>query len=159
MYTATLTFTKTEDGRIRLEWSDDDPISAFVTADTAEDALRVLVEHGNFTGEWLRQEAEELSTPAPVEQATLGLARRVAVAPDDIKTLVQDHVGTGNLLRIDYRDNEGVLTTGRLIEPRNTWTNHPATNWTYLRAYDHGRGGERTFRMDRIERAELVEEV
>lgn len=157
MYKATFTFTKTEDGQVRLEWSDDDPISVFVVADTAEAALRLLVEHGDFTGSWQDQD-DKLSAPEPVEPPTLGLARRVAVAPDDIKALVEANLGNGNLLRIDYRDTVGVLTTNRLIEPKNSWNNAPSTPWTYMRAYDYGREEQRTFRLDRIERAELVED-
>lgn len=155
MYKATLTFSKTDDGRVRLEWSDQDPISAFVVGDTAADALRLIADHGDFEGQWLDQ--EELSTPA-VEPATLGLARRVAVAPDDIAALFKEYVGTGNLLRIDYRDNEEVLTTNRLIEPKTSW-NSAHGDWTYVRAYDYGRHEQRTFRLDRIERAELDEDA
>ena len=153
-YVATLTFTKTADDRVQLVWSDHDPLDVCVVADTAEAALRLLAEHGDFEGQWLHQ--DELSTPE--EQATLGLARRVAVSPEDIRSLVLANVGNGNLLRIDYRDNDAVLTTNRLIEPKTTWDNHPATSITYMRAYDHGRGELRTFRLDRIERAELVED-
>jgi hypothetical protein len=163
LYTATLTFTKTDDGRVRLEWADHDPISAFVTADTAEAAVALIAEHGDFSGQWLDQETPELSTPEP-EPATLGLARKVAIAPDDIRKLVEDYLNADDLLRIDYRDNEGVVTTGRLIEPKSTFSPSRVSarrltpGEEYLRAYDYGRGEMRTFRMDRIERVEVVEQ-
>jgi hypothetical protein len=150
-YSAQLNITKLDDGRFRAEVIDTDPEFVGAIGSTAEDAAVAAVGACDFNSMF------ELSAPEPVEPSTLGLARRVAVAPDDIKALVEANKGTGNLLRIDYRDTEGVLTTNRLIEPKNTWNNHPATDWTYMRAYDHGRREQRTFRLDRIERAELVE--
>ncbi len=160
-YTATLTFSHAEDGQVRLEWSDHDPISAFVTAPTPADALRVLADHGDFDGQWMDQ--EQLSKSEPEDKPTLGLARKVAIGPDDIRTLVSEYLNADDLLRIDYRDGDGVLTTGRLIEPKSTFatSRHMGRELAevvhYLRAYDCGRGEIRTFRIDRIERAEVVE--
>lgn len=150
-YSAQLNITKLDDGRFRAEVIDTDPEFVGAIGSTAEDAAIAAVGACDFNSMF------ELS-PEPVEQATLGLARRVAVAPNDIKALIEANLGNGNLLRIDYRDTMGVLTTNRLIEPKNSWNNAPSTPWIYMRAYDYGRGEQRTFRLDRIERAELVED-
>lgn len=154
MYKAELTFIKTDDGRVRLEWTDDDPLSVFVTADTAEDALRLFAEHGDFGGSWL-EAAEELSAPA--EPNTLGLARKVAVGEDDIKVLIDGAAHDANEVRIDYVDALGQRTNERLILPRNTFNTRGYSGQEYVTAYDYKSGEIRSFRLDRIERAELVE--
>ena len=155
MYQATLTFTKTDDGRVRLEWADTDPLSVFVTADTAEEAIRLIAEHGDFSDEsiWLQAAPEPDATPEP---RTLGLARRVAVSPLAIKTLIEDAYRRGGGVRIDYVDAMGERTYERLIDPKNAFHTRGYSTNEYVTAYDYKRGEMRSFRLDRIQRAEDV---
>lgn len=162
MYKAELTFSRTEDGKVRVVWHDHEKLDATVVADSAEEALKIFAEHGDWEGQWLDAEQNELSTPT--EPSTLGLASRVAIASDTIRQLIAEALEDGALLRIDYRDGENVYTTNRLIRPDSTYalggfggsSGDPATDM-YLRSYDYGRSSQRTFRIDRIERAELAE--
>ncbi len=153
-YTAQLTITKLDDDRFRADVIDDDPEFVGAFDSTAELAAIKAVGACDFNSYF-----EQLSTVEAAEQAerpTLGLARRVAVAPNDIKALVKENLDNGRLLRIDYRSREGMLTTNRLIEPK--FVDTTINGNSYLRAYDFGRSEQRTFRVDRIERAELIED-
>ena len=88
----------------------------------------------------------------------LSISRRVAVSPSDIRSLLTDAIDTDNEVEISYRDESGILSTRR-VKPARLARGHRAMRhsiWEYLTAYDVSKRGLRTFRLDRIESAEVI---
>jgi predicted DNA-binding transcriptional regulator YafY len=101
-------------------------------------------------------EADEARQPgsAPAE-ISLGLSRRVAVSTGDIRALIEQAIdGTDRSIEIDYTDAEGAQTT-RTIKPASFEQSSRGWRTTdLLIAFDVDKGEPRTFRLDRITRAE-----
>jgi predicted DNA-binding transcriptional regulator YafY len=77
-----------------------------------------------------------------------------ADAPDPATSLVlADAIARGRRVRIGYRSHAGAATE-RELSPHGLVVH--AGRW-YLAAHDHGRQAMRTFRVDRISRAAVVE--
>lgn len=110
------------------------------------------------------ENAADLVDPEVVRTATAKL-RRIAgglvvdVTPEATPTsaevaVVRDAVAAGQVLRITYRDAAG-RRSERLLDPQQMfWSD----GWTFLRASDHGDTVVKSFRTDRIESAEMLDE-
>jgi len=149
MDTFTLTLERVDDKTVRATLTETENRGAFALGHTAADAISTLIQFSEF-----EVDQQELSKP---ETRTLGLARRVAVAAENIKALIEGAYRRGECVRIDYVDAINNRTTDRLIEPRNTFHTRGYSTAEYVNAYDFERGAMRSFRLDRIERAEAVE--
>ena len=110
------------------------------------------------------ENAADLVDPDVVRTATAKLRRiagglvvdvtPVAVPTSDEVAVVRDAVTAGRVLRIGYRDAAG-RRSERLLDPQQMFW---ADGWTFLRASDHGDTVVKSFRTDRIESAEMLDE-
>jgi predicted DNA-binding transcriptional regulator YafY len=99
----------------------------------------------------LRRRLEALeSTLAFTAAATTG-----APVPGDTALLLADAIRRRRRVRTTYRSFSGV-TSARELSPHGLVVH--AGRW-YLAAYDHGRDDARTFRVDRMSRAEIADEA
>ena len=99
----------------------------------------------------LRRRLEALeSTLAFTAAATTG-----APVPGDTALLIADAIRRRRRVRTTYRSFSGA-TSGRELSPHGLVVH--AGRW-YLAAYDHGRDDARTFRVDRMSRAEIADEA
>jgi predicted DNA-binding transcriptional regulator YafY len=90
------------------------------------------------------------------EVKTLSLARRVAVDAAAIRVVLTE-AEPGDVLVIEYKDRDGDLTT-RKIRLGSRGIHKPYRMWPeeYITAVDLEKDEPRTFRLDRIQRLELV---
>ena len=99
----------------------------------------------------LRRRLEALeSTLAFTAAATTG-----APVPGDTALLIADAIRRRRRVRTTYRSFSGA-TSVRELSPHGLVVH--AGRW-YLAAYDHGRDDARTFRVDRMSRAEIADEA
>ena len=118
-----------------------------VRGELAKAATELIVRYG-LAGEVTLTVEGEPKLPAADAGNTLALARRVGVDAEGIRAILQDAVDLSSVVEIEYRDGSGMHTT-RKIEPSGI-------DSTYVYAYDHLRQERRTFRVDRLMRAEAV---
>jgi hypothetical protein len=88
------------------------------------------------------------------EPEPLTLSRRVAVSPNDIRSLLTLAIESEGTVEIAYRKSDGILST-RTIRPHRLEWGHIRV-WEYVTAYDVEKAEPRTFRLDRIESVEVV---
>ena len=83
----------------------------------------------------------------PADDAAVGV---------DVPALLERAVVERRVVEVDYIDRNDVLTEGRLLEPHSFVGDG---TWWYVVAWCRMRDGGRSFRVDRIRRARLTEEV
>lgn len=94
---------------------------------------------------------------APLDTPSLNLAVRVAVEPVAIRRLVEDAAKAGWTLVIDYIDARGDKSCRRVIpSERGIFKTH-VFGEGMIATRDLDKNEPRTFRIDRIQRAELAE--
>lgn len=94
---------------------------------------------------------------ADEDHPTLNLAKRVAVDTAAIRSLVEDASTHGWTLLIDYTDAFGVKTVRRVIPGERGIFRQHVYGEEVVGTRDLDKGEPRTFRIDRIQRAELAE--
>ena len=120
-----------------------------VRGELAKAASELVVRYGLAGEVKLTVEGEPL-LPAADAGNTLGLTRRVGVDAEGIGAILRDAVDLQGVVEIEYRDQSGTHTTRR-IEPSGFDRDD-----SRVFGYDHLRNERRTFRLDRIMRAEAV---
>jgi proteasome accessory factor C len=124
---------------------------------TAREALR-LVLTADAVGEALGEEVPALRSATAKVRASLGIPEAAAdvleptgPAPSaDLRAAIAD----GRQVRLTYQRRDGSEPTERVIDP---WGLHVVDGSWYLQAHDHGAGEHRTFRLDRIVAAEVLD--
>jgi len=162
----------TED-RIRVERNDllgkpmrMDPadLAALVAAGRAVAALLEVDELGPLEVDELgRRKVDELG---PLERAVAKLAGargseaeavqiRLAAGDEPVLQVIREGIGTGRCIDIDYYSYGRDVETSRVVEPHRCLYD----GFWYLMAHCRLREAPRVFRLDRVRRAELTDEV
>jgi predicted DNA-binding transcriptional regulator YafY len=116
-------------------------------AESARSALRKVVA--------AMSQSERTRAAALVERMRV-LRREGAIPRTAVLSAVEEAVLTSRVLSIDYVDRDGRRTDSRLVEPfgfagvDDTW---------YLMAWCRLRGGGRSFRLDRVVAAAVIDET
>jgi len=146
----TLTLERLNDTTVRATLREDENRGAFADGATAAKAISLLANYCAFD---VDVQTRELSVPEP---STLGLARDVAIDADNIKALIEAAYDKDECVQIDYVGADGTRTYERVIEPKNRFHKRGYSDEEYVNAYDYKSGEPRSFRLDRIQRAEAM---
>lgn len=116
-----------------------------IEAEAMEKCRTALKKKGLFPEDFLLEKAEERDTHVVTEVPSL-----VVSSPQDKRALIEDAIEMEKRIRVLYL-SRGFRETERVIVPYNV-------NDRYVEGYCHTRNERRMFRLDRITRAEMIEE-
>lgn len=117
-----------------------------IEAEAMEKCRTALKKKGLFPEDFLLEKAEERGdTHVVTEEPSF-----VVSSPRDKRALIEDAIEMEKRIRVLYL-SRGFRETERVIEPYNV-------NDRYVEGYCHTRNERRMFRLDRITRAEMIEE-
>jgi proteasome accessory factor B len=107
-----------------------------------EAVTRALRKLGGAVGEQQSTATSANGAPTPPGTASPAPLRLAALPGEDAATVAFAAIGERRRLRFKYRGESRLVDPWRLSFRRGHW---------YLAGYDHGRDGERLFRLDRVE--------